>query len=93
MIYNQMIAAKVAGKKQFAVLIDPDKFTAKAAKNLLAVAKKCPPDYFFVGGNKVFCTILARPLWGTYLPLSFPLLTPMMGLGAMAVWLIDKHRD
>lgn len=27
---------------------------------------------FFFGGNKVFRTILARPLWGTYLPLSFP---------------------
>ena len=53
MIYNQMIAAKVAGKKQFAVLIDPDKFTATAAKNLLAVAKICPPDYFFVGGSLI----------------------------------------
>lgn len=46
-----MQAAKAAGKKQFAVLIDPDKFNAEAADKLLAVAKIYPPDYFFVGGS------------------------------------------
>lgn len=51
MIYNRMIAAKSAGKKQFAVLIDPDKFDEEQAAKLLEISIKCPPDYFFVGGS------------------------------------------
>lgn len=37
--------------RQFAVLIDPDKYTTNQLQQLLAVSRQHPPDYFFFGGS------------------------------------------
>ncbi len=50
-IYSQILKQKAAGKKQFAVLIDPDKTNADKIKSLCRLAADAGVDYFFVGGS------------------------------------------
>jgi len=50
-IYGQITEKKANGKKQFAVLIDPDKLDAKQVKNIAELALKTGVDYFFIGGS------------------------------------------
>jgi phosphoglycerol geranylgeranyltransferase len=50
-IYQQITRRSAEGKKQFAVLIDPDKETESSLISLCALAKKGAVDYFFVGGS------------------------------------------
>ena len=45
--------AKKTGKKQFAVLIDPDKVNSKVTKQLAVLATEAEVDYFFIGGSLV----------------------------------------
>jgi putative glycerol-1-phosphate prenyltransferase len=52
-IYTQLKADKKAGKKKFAVLIDPDKLDLKEIEPLVELAEKAAVDYFFVGGSLV----------------------------------------
>ena len=40
-----------AGRKKFAVLIDPDKSTPASIRNLAVIAVKAGVDYFFFGGS------------------------------------------
>lgn len=47
-IYNRIITNK---KKQFAVLIDPDKTQGKKISDLAAISTQCAVDYFLVGGS------------------------------------------
>lgn len=51
MIYSRIINHKKQGKKQVAVLIDPDKQEEKTFFPLIEEALFCGVDYFFVGGS------------------------------------------
>ena len=48
-IYQAMLAAKAEGRKQLAVLIDPDK--AERLPELLTLCQVQAPDYFLIGGS------------------------------------------
>jgi phosphoglycerol geranylgeranyltransferase len=50
-IYKTIINNKNKGKKQFALLIDPDKIEVPKLKLLLENSQKALVDYFFVGGS------------------------------------------
>lgn len=50
-IYQQILSKKYDGKKQFAVLVDPDKVTENGLKLLAAEAEKAAVDYFLLGGS------------------------------------------
>jgi len=50
-IYSQIKEKKANGKKQFAVLIDPDKLEAKQVTSIAELALKAKVDYFFIGGS------------------------------------------
>ncbi len=51
MIYNRLLEAKQKGRKQLAVLIDPDKTNREAILHLTKLAAQCQVDYFFWGGS------------------------------------------
>ena len=50
-IYNQITEKKANGKKQFSVLIDPDKLDDKQVAYIAELAVKAGVDYFFIGGS------------------------------------------
>ncbi|MCK4406933.1 MAG: geranylgeranylglyceryl/heptaprenylglyceryl phosphate synthase [Bacteroidales bacterium] len=50
-IYTSLIEKQKQGKKQFAVLVDPDKPSDKEIINIAENAQKSSVDYFFVGGS------------------------------------------
>lgn len=50
-IYENIISAKQQGKKQLAVLVDPDKSEGKPLELLCANALENKVDYFFAGGS------------------------------------------
>lgn len=50
-IYSQIKEKKANGKKQFAVLIDPDKLDDKQIRCIAELALKAKVDYFFIGGS------------------------------------------
>jgi phosphoglycerol geranylgeranyltransferase len=50
-IYSQIQERKASGKKQFVVLIDPDKLDDKEVKSIAELALKAKVDYFFIGGS------------------------------------------
>ncbi len=50
-IYSQITEKKANGKKQFSVLVDPDKLDDKQTLKLAEIALKAEVDYFFVGGS------------------------------------------
>lgn len=52
-IYTRLKADKLAGKKKFAVLIDPDKLALGEIPPLVELAEQAQVDYFFVGGSLV----------------------------------------
>ena len=52
-LYQQWLSAKAAKKKQFVVLIDPDKLQLNALPDLLALAHEAQVDGFFIGGSLV----------------------------------------
>lgn len=52
-LYSNLQADKQAGKKNFAVLIDPDKLALQEVGPLVALAEKAGVDYFFIGGSLV----------------------------------------
>lgn len=51
MIYSKIIAGKKEGKKQLAILIDPDKHSGESFFPLIEEALLAQVDYFFVGGS------------------------------------------
>lgn len=51
MIYSEIIAKKQKGKKQFAILIDPDKQSNSDLSSLIEEALLAQVDYFYVGGS------------------------------------------
>jgi phosphoglycerol geranylgeranyltransferase len=52
-IYNKMYDASINRKKQFAVLIDPDKVSTDALLKTIDLANEVSVDYIFVGGSLV----------------------------------------
>lgn len=50
-IYASMLELKKSGKKQFAVLIDPDNANPDKIKELATIAQQSGVDWFFVGGS------------------------------------------
>ena len=52
-LYDHIQERKSAGKKSFAVLIDPDKVNVATTEQLVSLALDAGIDYFFVGGSLV----------------------------------------
>jgi phosphoglycerol geranylgeranyltransferase len=50
-VYESILERKREGKKQMAVLIDPDKLEESAIRKMAGVAGESGVDYFFVGGS------------------------------------------
>ncbi len=53
LIYQSIAGKKKAGKKSFAVLIDPDKVNEQKITDLLDITAKAKVDYLLVGGSLV----------------------------------------
>jgi putative glycerol-1-phosphate prenyltransferase len=52
-VYTSLLEKKTAGKKSFAVLIDPDKVAVASVGKLIDMSVQAGVDYFFVGGSLV----------------------------------------
>lgn len=50
-LYTSMMSLKRSGKKQFAVLIDPDKASNAKLKEIAGLGQQYGVDYFFAGGS------------------------------------------
>ena len=50
-IYRKILLNREAGKKMFAVLIDPEKSSGRNFASLVAALKVASPDCIFIGGN------------------------------------------
>jgi len=50
-IYSLISKKSIKKTKKFAVLIDPDKTTAKQLENITVIANRSNVDFFFVGGS------------------------------------------
>ena len=50
-IYEKIYEQSGAGRKQFSLLIDPDKYTHAQLAECLALANRASVDYIFVGGS------------------------------------------
>lgn len=50
-IYSSILSNKKSGKKQLAVLLDPDKLKRDALAKTVALANKSEVDFIFVGGS------------------------------------------
>ncbi len=57
-LYQQLTERKRAGRKSFAVLIDPDKAHDVSIEALVALAVEAKVDYFLVGGSLVISSYL-----------------------------------
>ena len=53
MIYDTILEKFNRGEKQFALLIDPDKFTDTQKSELIDILKHVTPDLILVGGSLV----------------------------------------
>ena len=61
-IYHSFSDRKRAGKKSFAVLIDPDKVNDQNLAELIELSVSSKVDYFFVGGSLVVSNYLDQCL-------------------------------
>ena len=61
-IYHSISDRKSAGKKSFAVLIDPDKVNDQNLAELIELSVSSKVDYFFVGGSLVVSNYLDQCL-------------------------------
>jgi putative glycerol-1-phosphate prenyltransferase len=50
-LYTNLLKNTLAGKKQFAVLIDPDKYSSESLSGVVTLAVQAGIDYFFIGGS------------------------------------------
>jgi len=50
-IYKDILSQSASGKKQLAVLVDPDKLQNRDVENIALNAARSGVDYFFVGGS------------------------------------------
>jgi putative glycerol-1-phosphate prenyltransferase len=51
LLYPDLLTAKAAGKKKFAVLLDPDRMHGDRPERMAELAAENGVDYFFVGGS------------------------------------------
>jgi phosphoglycerol geranylgeranyltransferase len=61
-LYSDLCAAKKSGRKQLAVLIDPDKLRLKHVQKTVELAQECNVDYFYIGGSLVVNNMLDEVL-------------------------------
>ena len=61
-IYTDLQEAKRAGRKKFAVLIDPDKIRLGNMEEVLSRAIEAGVDYFFIGGSLIVNNMLDQCL-------------------------------
>ena len=52
-MYQSLAEKKKAGRKSFAVLVDPDKVSTSSLDEIISLAVRAKVDYFFVGGSLV----------------------------------------
>src|SRR5690349_19675054 len=52
-VYPMLLEKKKAGKKSFAVLVDPDKVSSSSLHNIISRAVHAKVDFLFVGGSLV----------------------------------------
>jgi putative glycerol-1-phosphate prenyltransferase len=57
-LYDIFIERKKAARKNFAVLIDPDKVNPEVIEDLVATGEEAGVDYFFLGGSLVISSHL-----------------------------------
>jgi phosphoglycerol geranylgeranyltransferase len=57
-LYQRLCEAKTIGRKQLAVLIDPDKLRLKHMQQTIELAEECGVDYFYIGGSLVVNNML-----------------------------------
>src|SRR5215813_8762311 len=57
-LYNQLTERKRIGRKEFSVLIDPDKVDTAKIDKLVSLSVDAGVDYFFVGGSLVISNYL-----------------------------------
>ncbi len=72
-LLDNLVAAKVAGEKRFAVLIDPDKLRTKRLEEVVQGAVAAGVDYFFIGGSLIVNNMLDQVLVGIKERCSIPL--------------------
>ncbi|MCB0640301.1 MAG: geranylgeranylglyceryl/heptaprenylglyceryl phosphate synthase, partial [Phaeodactylibacter sp.] len=61
-IYDQFLQARQSGKKQFVVLIDPDKLRLGNMEKVLELAVEAQVDAFFIGGSLIVNNMLDQCL-------------------------------
>lgn len=61
-IYDQFLQARQTGKKQFVVLIDPDKLRLGNMEQVLQLAVEARVDAFFIGGSLIVNNMLDQCL-------------------------------
>ncbi len=59
-IYSQLLTAQCEGRRQIAVLLDPDKFPYHNLSTFADIAHRSAIDYFFVGGSLLFDNQIQR---------------------------------
>ena len=72
-ILGNLVAAKAAGKKRFAVLIDPDKLRTKRLDEVVNLSIEAGVDYFFIGGSLIVNNMLDQVLIGIKERCNIPL--------------------
>lgn len=53
MVYEQICEKRIAGRKQLAILIDPDKAVLSELPQLIRIGAEAGIDYFFIGGSLI----------------------------------------
>lgn len=87
-VFENIVIKKKTGKKQFALLIDPDKAVEQDLKSLCSKAVDCDTDFIFVGGSLLANGSLNRCVETIKLNCKIPIvLFPGNTLQ------IDKHAD
>ncbi len=74
MLYANLLEAKKAGQKKFAVLLDPDKVRLAHMDKAIDLAVAAGVDYFFIGGSLIVNNQLDRVLAGIRERCSIPML-------------------
>ena len=72
-LYTNLLAAKSAGEKRLAILIDPGKLNLRRLEQTVDLAQECGVHYLFIGGSLVVNDLLDSILAGIRERCSIPL--------------------
>ena len=72
-LLDELRVAKAAGRKKFAVLIDPDKLRTRRLDEVVERSVAAGVDYFFIGGSLIVNNMLDQVLTGIKERCSIPL--------------------